>query len=153
MEIKKLIKKGASIQSILITLVIAIFAFTSVYLFVSGNESQVGITPDPNFVQAYNSVNATQKSIEDISDSFQGFGNAVRETDASDYGYYGLKGALAIMKLPFNIIGMATGFIQSVVNSQNIIPDIVIYTVLSIITFIILFAAISFITNRGKDQT
>lgn len=155
METKNMInlKKGATVQTILSTLVIGIFVFSALYLFVSANETQVGITQDASFANAYASVNTTQKSLNEISSNFQNFSDAVREADPTDFGYYGFKGTLAIMKLPFSIIGMATGFMSSVLNAQNIIPPMVIYAILAIITFIIIFAAVSFLTNRGKDST
>lgn len=151
MEIK--IKKGASIQTILSTLVIAVLFFTAGYLMINANETQVGLPHDSTFDLAYQSTNSTNKNLQDITNNFQNFSDAVRETDATDFGYYGFKGTLAIMKLPFSIIGMATGFMASILNIGSLIPTPLIVALMSIITFIIIFAAISFLTNRGKDQT
>lgn len=155
MEIKNLIKnkKGASVQSILLTVVIGLFVLIGLYQFISENENQANIDPDPRFANAFSNLSASQKSIETFASNMKNLSQSVREGDPTDFGYYGFKGILSLMILPFNLIDIIGGIISEVSGLNDIIPPIVINTILLTITIILLFAGISFLTNRGKDQT
>jgi hypothetical protein len=153
MEIKNLIKKGITIQSLLLTIVLGIFVIGGIYSFIQQNEIQAGLTPDPRFADMSNAVINTQGEIRNISFTFKSTAQAVTETNPGDFGYYGLKGLLSLMLLPFTIVGIVDGFINAISNVDSILPAGVRDAIILSITFIVIFAAIAFLTNRGKDST
>lgn len=147
---RKLNKKGASIKDSFLLMLIGVFGFIVVFNFISANAAQSGIDVPQPFLDAYSNASESLDLVESLSNDFQNVQN-VTEAEGDNPGYFGLRGILRIMKLPFELPNIVWNFVNAIAGTQNYIPLWIINIALVGLITMITFAGIAFLANRAKE--
>lgn len=151
MEIKKLNRKGmVSIKEIMITIVIFVGAFGLFFTFIGDNAANSGVTIDSRYNDTYNNLTARQSEVTTLVTDLESAANKTTEAKIGDFAFFGLRGVLALMKLPLTLLNTATNAWGAIATILPI-PKALSTMIALVILITILFAVIKFITSRGSD--
>jgi hypothetical protein len=153
MEIKKLeTKKGVKIIDIFMVLLVGIFAFTGIFLFIQDNAEESGIEVDARYTDAFNNLSEEQEDIDELAKELRDSVQDIKEADnAAQVAWNGMKGILAIFKLPLEIWDTAKTSFEIGLSMLDTIPAAPKAVILIALTVILVFAFLRFITQRGND--
>jgi len=142
----KIIKSSTTITGITISLLIVMAIFTGMYLWLNMNLDKSGASMDDSYVQTYVKLNASQakldSNINDIKNTF-GAEDGLKEADSGFFGLNGLKGMLALLKMPFTMVDVAGETLEATSINLTIIPSWVKVLVTIGIVAVIIFALIA----------
>lgn len=153
MEIKKLnLKKGASILDIFLVTMLFIFGFVAIMGWINSNAVESSIKIPNQYNDTLNSLNENQKGLDtnlaDIRDNI----NDLKEADnIAQVAFNGIKGVLALFKLPLQIIDPLFEIINQIFVIFYGIDKRIIIAIISGLTAVIIFAFLRFVTQRGND--
>ena len=155
MEIKNIIKKGASIRDTFLIIIISVFCFVAFFSFITQNAQESNISIPSNYNDSYNSLLEKQGELNESITAMRDLIPGIDETQQGDYGFFGLKGVLALMKAPFsatsNILNIGLESLNLGFSVFDFLPANVLVSITLAVTVIVVFAVITFITQRGKE--
>jgi hypothetical protein len=152
METKTIIKKGVSLTDIGIVTLIGIFGAFVMWSFIGENISQAGITINDTYNDSFTRLEGKQVDLENNVDEIKSSMNNITEADSTiQSAWNGLKGVLAIIKLPLNMYDTAQGTFEISIAIFDFIPSIVKNTIAIAIGIIVVFAFFKLFTNRSTD--
>jgi len=145
-----MIRKNATLTSIIFSIILAFAIFTGCYLWISWNASDSGVVLDSKYNESYAELNNQQNdlnsTITDIRDSF----DAVTEpTSIYSVAFNGLKGLLSVVKLPVQMVGIAVSTYLNIGTLVELPNWARILIILSITTIVIL---VVFALLKGEQK-
>ena len=152
MKFKKFKKGEVTLTNVFVTTIIGILIFGAFLAFVNQSALESGVTVDSRYNDSYNRMLNAQSNLSattnEIRDSMQDLTEA---EDAASTAYFGLKGALALFKLPLQIINPVLETSSTVMDMLDFVPNSIIVTATIIFTLLIVFALLRFITQRSNN--
>lgn len=148
---RKMNNKGTTLTAISLMIVVGIFAFVALFAFISDNANQSGITIDERYNESYNKILEEQGNLSSLTVTIRDAGQAVSEARLGDFGFFGLKGILQVMLLPFGLLNIALDSVSIGLGVSDYIPPSVINAISLGVSIIIIFAVIAFLTQRQRD--
>ena len=122
MEIKKLIKKGATLKDTGIVIVLSVFFFMGIFAFISQTavENDVEIPASINYTQTLLQTQQTQ--IQTTTNDMRDTISNLTEAGPGEFLFYGIRGFLAILKMPLTFIDAGVQSVLAITNLTPIIP-------------------------------
>lgn len=143
------IKHGATIQTIFISIALAICFIVVIFNFVNENAAQVNIPINSSYTDVANQFES--KNLTGFVSNFREAGKSVREADIYEFGVNGIKGIFNLFLLPFDLYDIAYDMMARIFGVSTFIAPPIIVAIELVIGMIIIGAAVAFITSRGKE--
>ena len=145
-------KKGVKILDVMLTIVVAIFALGSVFLFILDNASEAGVTVPAHYNDTYNNLSRKQANLNTTAYELRDSVEDVTEAEsAAAVAWNGFKGMLELFKLPLQLLDTGLESLTLGLSFVDFIPGIALAAITLGITIIIVFAILRFFTQRGND--
>lgn len=153
MDNKKINKKAeASLFSLILSMVLVIGVFTGLFLWVSMNAEEQGVTIDSKYNQTYqafsSATNNISNNIDEISENTKGITEA---DNALQVAWNGLKGLGSVLKLPIKFVDSGqTLFDASSTQVTGIIPSWAVTLIRILIIAFMVLLVVYLLMGGGK---
>lgn len=147
-----MIKKGVSLTEIGLVIVIGIFMVVSMFLFISETTTNASVVINESYNESFTNLQLKSAEIDNTTVEIKSKLNDITEADSTiQVAWNGMKGILAILKLPLAFVDTALESYNILVDMLYFIPPIAINTVTFVITIVLVFALFKIFTNRSTD--
>lgn len=140
MDTKKINKKGeASLTNLVITIIIVIGVFGTMFLFLQKKATDSSVILDTKYNDTYNRLNSAQSTLDNNVHAIQTNLDNIKEADSAfQVAWNGLKGLGNTIILPISFISSGVDIASAIVIPLDFVPqNIKSLAILGIIAFII----------------
>ena len=141
----------ATIRDTSLIILFIIFSFTAIFYVIGANANSAGIPMDSKYNDSYNHLQADQQRLDSLSSDIKSLIGGVDEAKSGEFGFFGLRGVLGLLRAPVVIVDIAQSTFLSVIGLNEFIPDYIRTLINLGIAMIVVFAIIAFITQRGRE--
>jgi len=136
-----MIKKNATLTSVVLSLILVFGIFIGSYLWMNWNAEDSGITLDSKYGNVYSNLSSQQTSLEsNINDIREAVKNIVEPESIYQMAMNGLKGLLYVLKLPLTFVDTAVSSyltIGTLVEIPSFVKSLITLSIIATIVLLI----------------
>ena len=154
MDIKKIMKNkrgGNTLTGLVITLILVMGIFSTMFLFLQQKSSESGITLDAKYNDSYTRLKSAQDNLDENVHTIQTNLDDIKEADtAFQVAWNGLKGLGNTLILPISFVSSAIDTVSAIIIPLDFIPQNIKNLILLAIIAVVLFLVLANLKGEPK---